>query len=123
MLDLTLVVTLVAVFASVALVSGTLTYVSLERSSPTRRRITDLLRPAAARQPAGGDVTQRHDAPSAFLKKVATFIPKSPRNMSKLQRRMAIAGLHKPYHPVLYSMAEVLSALIGLVLPLLIVGW
>ena len=42
-MDITLALTLIAVFASVALVSGSLTYVSLERSSPTRRRIQDLL--------------------------------------------------------------------------------
>jgi len=123
MFDLSLTLTLVAVFASVALISGSLTYVSLERSSPVRRRIQDLLRSPSPRPSAGGDVTQLHDAPGPFLKKVATFIPKSPKNMSKLQRRMAIAGLHKPSHAVLYSLSELVSALVGFLLPLLVIGW
>ena len=54
MFDLSLTLTLVAVFASVALISGSLTYVSLERSSPVRRRIQDLLRPASRRSAGGG---------------------------------------------------------------------
>jgi tight adherence protein C len=123
-MELTITVTLIAVFASVALITGAVTYVTLERSSPTRRRITDLLQPAAARRtPAAGAVTQLHDAPSPMLKKAATFVPKSPKSMSKLQRRMAIAGFHKPHHAVLYAFSELLGGVIGALAPLLILGW
>jgi tight adherence protein C len=119
--EITLLPALVALFTSVALVVGSLTYVSLERSSPIRRRMRDVLRPADARA-IEGDL-MRVIAPGATLKKVQRFIPKSPKEMSKLQRRLAIAGYHKPGQAVAYSIAEVAGALVGFLIPILIFGW
>ena len=122
MFDPVLTATLIAVFASVALIAGSLTYVGLERSSPTRRRIRDLLQPALRRLP-GADVTQLYDAPTAFVKKIENLIPKSPKEMNKLQRRLAAAGIHKRSTVVLYAGSELVCAALGLVIPLLAVGW
>ena len=119
--EITLLPALVALFMSVALVVGSLTYVSLERSSPIRRRMRDVLRPADART-SEGDL-MRVSAPGATLKKVQRFIPKSPKEMSKLQRRLAIAGYHKPGQAVAYSLAEIAGALVGFLIPILIFGW
>src|SRR5262245_31898180 len=121
MFEISLTYAFVALFASVALVTGSLTYVALERSSPARRRIRDLLR-AAAPGSLEGDL-MRVNAPGPALQKVQRFIPKSPKEMSKLQRRLAIAGFHKSSHAVVYSLCELGGALIGFLVPLMILGW
>lgn len=121
MAEITLLPALVALFMSVALVTGSLTYVSLQRSSPVRRRIRNLMRPAASGLPQGD--LMRVSAPGPALQKARKFIPKSPKEMTKLQRRLAIAGYHKTSHAVAYSFAELACALVGFLVPILIVGW
>jgi tight adherence protein C len=122
MFDPVLTVTLIAVFASVALIAGSLTYVSLERSSPTRRRIREFLQPALRHRP-GADVTQLHEAPTPFVKRVERLIPKSPKEMNKLQRRLALAGIHQRSHVVFFALSELAGAALGVVLPLIFLGW
>jgi hypothetical protein len=122
MLDQTLTLTLIAVFASVALIAGSLTYVTLERSSPARRRLREFLQPAA-KGAARDNVTQLYEAASPFLKKVSTLIPKSPKEMSKLQRRLAVAGIHKQSHAVVYALSEIVGGVLGVLIPILIFGW
>jgi tight adherence protein C len=122
-MEISLVLTMIAIFTSVALVAGSLTYVSLERSSPQTRRLRDLLRPRSARQGGTSDLTKLNEAPGKVLSKIGTFIPKSPKTMGKLQRRLALAGLYKGSHAVLYSLAEVVCAVTGFLVPSLIFGW
>jgi tight adherence protein C len=116
MFDISLQLTLVAVFVSVALFFGSLTYVGLERSSVVRRRIRGLQKGASSQ-----GVDHEHsiigDAPTTapIVKRITTFIPKSPKQMSKVQRRLALAGLYKPNHIALFILSEVL-------LPALIFG-
>ena len=115
MFEMNLTLTLCAVFLSVALVSGSLAYAGLERSSAVRRRIRDLQRPAAHRN-ADRAPSALEDAPGAspIVKRVTTFIPKSPKQMTRLQRRLAVAGLHKPRHLALYLIGEVALPVIAL---------
>ena len=122
-MEISLVLTMIAIFTSVALVAGSLTYVGLERSSPQTRRLRDLLRPRSGTQVGGSELTRLNEAPGKVLSKVGTFIPKSPKTMSALQRRMALAGLYKGSHPVLYSLAEIVGAVLGFVLPGLALGF
>jgi tight adherence protein C len=122
MFDPVLSVTLIAVFASVALLAGAVTHFTLERSSPAHQRLRELLKPAASRR-AAGDVTELYEAASPLLKRVSALIPKSPKEMSKLQRRMALAGIHKQSHAVLYAASELLAAALGAVIPILAMGW
>jgi len=121
-LEISLALTMIAIFASVALVAGSLTYVTIERSSPQTRRLRDLLRPRSARE-VGSDLTKLNEAPGKVLSKIGTFIPKSPKTMGKLQRRLALAGLYKGSHAVWYNLAEVGCTVLGYVVPSLIFGW
>jgi tight adherence protein C len=107
--------TLVAVFVSVALFVGSLTYVGLERSSPIRRRIRGLQRATSGGSDYENSV--QGDAPTTapVVKRVTTFIPKSPKQMSRVQRRLAMAGFYKPTHIALYILSEV-------VLPVVVFG-
>jgi tight adherence protein C len=104
--------TLVAVFVSVALFVGSLTYVGLERSSPVRRRIRGLQ--GAGSQSADHEHSALGDAPTTapIVKKVTTFIPKSPKQMSKVQRRLAMAGFYRPKHIAYYIVSEVLTPVV-----------
>jgi tight adherence protein C len=101
-------VTIAFVFMSVALVAGSLTYVGLERRSLVRRRLRDLTdspgRPERARGPAALDFSPNDDP---TVKRVTTFVPKSPKELKRLQRRLAVAGLHQPKHLALYVIGEV----------------
>ena len=104
--------TLVAVFVSVALFVGSLTYVGLERSSPVRRRIRGLR--GSGSQSADHENSALGNAPTTapIVKKVTTFIPKSPKQMSKVQRRLAMAGFYKPKHIAFYIVSEVLTPVV-----------
>jgi len=146
MFEMNLQLTLVAVFVSVALFVGSLTYVGLERSSAVRRRIRGLQRSTS--RTADHEHSALEDAATAapIVKKIRTFIPKSPKQMTRVQRRLAIAGLHKPKHIALYILSEVLvpvvafgavfltmgaggiifailAAILGYLLPGLVVEW
>jgi tight adherence protein C len=112
MFDINVQLTLVAVFVSVALFVGSLTYVGLERSSAVRKRIRGLHRGTS------GSADYEHsalgDAPTTapIVKKVTTFIPKSPKQMSKVQRRLATAGFYKPKHIATYIASEVVAPVV-----------
>jgi tight adherence protein C len=105
--DMTLTLTLLAVFLSVALLTGSVTYASLDRSSPVRRRLRALQTPSGAtalgRAPSALEGSL---AASPIVRKVTTFVPKSPKEMNRLQRRLAVAGLHKPRHLAVFVLAE-----------------
>ena len=121
-MEISLVLTMIGVFTSVALVAGSLTYVTLERTSPQSRRLRDFLRPRSAR-PETPNLTRLNEAPGRVLSKIRTFIPKSPKEMSKLQRRLALAGMYKGSDAVMYALGEFVGALVGFLLPLLFLGW
>jgi tight adherence protein C len=112
MSDFSLLVTLAAVFISVALVVGSLTYVGLERSSVVRRRLRDLSTPGGDGRrrevTTSGGTLELSMADDPAVKRVTRFVPKSPKEMKKVQRRLAVAGLHKPKHVAMYVACEVL---------------
>ena len=111
--EMNLQVALAAVFISVALFVGTLTYVTLERSSIVRRRLRALQQTPGTVADPENSALQNAALSAPIVKRVTTFIPKSPKQMSKLQRRLALAGLHKPKHIALYVLAELLTPVIA----------
>lgn len=117
-----LMVAIAAVFGTVALISGGVIALVLERRSPTRRRLSAL--GASAGTSSGVVLTAQPLAAGAdpALKKLATYIPKSPKEMTALQRKLAAAGHHGSRPIVTYCVAEVVLAVIGVVVPLLVFG-
>jgi tight adherence protein C len=120
-MDIILTLTLAAVFASVALLAGSLTYVTLDQSSQTRRRLADLLTPGLTRR-AGVDLMGKNETANPVLRKIAGFVPKSPKDMGKLRRRLAMAGLYETKHVILYGACEPLGAIAGFTVPVLVFG-
>jgi tight adherence protein C len=121
-MEISLGLTLAAVFLSVALVTGSIAYVGFERSSVVRRRIRDIARegPPAAGSPGALDQSLRDDP---LLKQIRTFIPKSPKEMTKLQRRFAMAGLHGSKHIAAYLVAEIALPILVFAAVFLAFGW
>lgn len=107
-----LMLALVAVFASVALLTGVAASTVLSRTGAGRRRLFALQQPIVQAGVAGGMLT---DAPTARDSKLSTYVPKSPKEMTRLQRRMAEAGFHG-FTPVLvYAFSEIALSVVGFV--------
>ena len=111
---------LIALFASVAVLAGAGTSALLGRSAPGRRRLFAL----------GGDAQNGLlisdplllDSPTDEQKRLAAYIPKSPKDMSRLQRRLAMAGYHGFKAALVYSIAEIALAVLGFVLVFFVAG-
>jgi len=96
--------TLSAVFMSVALVSGSLTALVLSHNAPGRKRLRNLTGP----QPATL-VKQQSLAPTIApaLQRIATLIPKSAKEMSRIQKRLAHGGYHGLTPAIVYTASEI----------------
>src|SRR5690348_8609147 len=96
-------------FGTVALLSGAgISYV-LERRSATRRRLAMMASGQGATGVLGDASLLSMDADPA-LKKLKTYVPKSPKEMNALQRKLASAGYHGVRPIVIYCAAEALLA-------------
>ena len=117
----TLVVALVAVFAAVALLSGTIGSLVMGRFAPGRRRLAALTldRPA---HPLSEDRRLSADAEPARLKPLSSLVPKSPKEMGRLRRRLARGGYYQPEAPLVFSLAELGCAVALGLAPLVILG-
>jgi tight adherence protein C len=114
-----LTIALLALFGSLALLAGTATSAMLARQSPGRRRLLDGPRARPSVLTEGRLLT---DGPTAEQQRLASFVPKSPKEMGRLQRRLATAGFHG-FTPVLvYSIAQLVGAAAGFGLLFFILG-
>src|SRR6476659_4892286 len=86
---------LVLVFVAVAIMAGLAASVVLSRSSPERRRLREMVAAGGASLVATGPVTLA-DRPDAVSQKISSFVPKSPKEMGRLQRRMVRGGFKNP---------------------------
>jgi tight adherence protein C len=100
------------VFIAVAVLTGYAAALVLAGRAPARRRLQNL---AAASEGGTDPVTTQLtlDDPDPALQRVARFIPKSPKEMSRVQKRLARGGFYGPSAAIVFSLAE-------LVLPLLV---
>jgi tight adherence protein C len=119
-MQLDLVITLVAVFATVALISGSLVSVALTNVSPERKRLRQLARPTVT---ARAETVQLADAPSPTLERLSKVLPKkSAKNASRLRRRLNAAGYEHYGAVVLYSAAQLVLPIVCGAAPLLLLG-
>jgi tight adherence protein C len=113
-----LMVAIGAVFVSIAIAAGYATLEVLQRRAPARQRLH-----AAAS--AGGAVVDLPLSASELdprLARANRYLPKSPKDMSRLQRRMARVGYRSPMAPVIYTMFEFGLPLVLLVLSIYFLG-
>jgi tight adherence protein C len=106
--------TLAAVFGSVALLTGLAISALVNREALEQRRLRNL---APFGNPTGvvSAVPSLTDTPTDLAKRLASFVPRSPKEMSRIQKRFAKAGFHGLMPVVIYSFAE-------LTLPVVVTG-
>jgi tight adherence protein C len=109
--------TLTAVFLSVALASGSAIWLVLGWSSPERRQIRRLSRDRSTLRATR--TLSLTDAPSALVKRLQQVVPKSPKEMSRLRRRLTTAGCPSALAAAVYSASE---PLLIVVFGLLVLG-
>src|SRR5438093_1560155 len=111
-------------FLAVAVASGAIAYTVLERQAPGRKRLQELgtgRRVVAA--PATPVSLSLTDRPNRVAERIASFVPKSPREMNKLRRRLVRAGYHSLTAAVVFSVAELAVPLLLAAPALVLVAW
>lgn len=107
-MSLELMLTIAGVFGSVAVLTGTGLSLVLLRDSTEKKRLRALVKPrvvavaaAVAGNPAGVADETEH-----LARRLSSFIPRSPKEMTRLQRRLARAGYHGFAPAAIYSVSE-----------------
>jgi tight adherence protein C len=111
---MSLVFTIAAVFLSVALASGSLAAFALRQSDPGRRRLKQLADRGTSSLLVDKNESMLASTLAPGLQRFAMFIPKSPQDMSRLQKRLAKAGYHGMRPLLIFTGSQfVLPALLG----------
>ncbi len=105
-MDTALLIPLVALFVSIAVVTAAGVWLVLSRYTPERRRLQELEYAGAGATTGGTGASLAAVRPDPFAKRVASFVPKSPKEMSKLERRLMRAGYPRPRAAITYSLIE-----------------
>src|SRR5438093_3617341 len=82
---------LLLIFGSVAAISGAVMTLVFRGEAPEQRRLRDVVGRRASGVVAAIPLA---DVPSELAKTLASFVPRSPKEMGRLQKRMAKAGIH-----------------------------
>jgi tight adherence protein C len=110
------ILAVIAVFASVAFIAATATSLALARNAPERRRLEQArVTPSVLLEKS----TLTSDESKA-MKRLTAFLPKSPKEMSRLKRRMVRAGIHGNMPLVAYSVGRLVCPVVFGALPLLV---
>jgi tight adherence protein C len=111
---------LVAVFVSIALVTAALASLALRWVTPEQRELRKITQ-------RGGEgllqELQLTDIPSPWVRRFQQVVPKSPKEMSRLRRRLTAAGYRGLTAAVVYGAAELLMPVLVGVAALSFVGF
>ena len=105
-------------FASVAIAIGYVTFDVLQRRAPVRRRLQDV----AGASVLAADLPLAADQLDPRLVQLNRFLPKSPKDMTRLQRRMVRAGYRGATPTLIYSVVELGVPVLLLLLCLSLLG-
>ena len=98
-----LMIAIGALFVSVAVAAGYATLEVLKRQAPARQRLHAV---AAGAGVVATDLPLSAGELDPRLARANRYLPKSPKDMSRLQRRMARVGFRSPMAPVVYTIFE-----------------
>ena len=104
-LDLLLVVG--GLFISIALVTGLVAAGVLGRAAPERRRLNEMAAAGGGTLSFNPEQVRLTEQLNPRLERIAKALPKSPKDMSLLRRRLATAGIHSFGAAVFYAACEV----------------
>src|SRR5262245_26690917 len=98
---------LTVLFFGVAVLAGLAASIVLTRSSAERRRIREMAA-AASSGLIGLRTLTLTDRPDDMAKRVSSIVPKSLKEMNRLQKRMVKAGIRHPGAAVYFAAAEII---------------
>ena len=102
-----LILAVAIVFIGVAVLTGMVASVVLARQSPERRRLREMTAAAGASSASASTLTLG-PTQDAVVKRVSAIVPKSPKEMGRLQRRLARGGYPHARAAVYFAAAEIL---------------
>lgn len=114
------VVALVALGGSLAVLSGLIAYRVLTPLTGERRRIQAVLQPAAAA--TAQLAPQLTDRVDPVWERMSRLVPKSPKDMGRLRRRMTVAGYRNARAAIIYSICELTLPVVAAGTVLLVMG-
>jgi tight adherence protein C len=106
-----LAVGILILFLGVAVLAGLAASVFLSQTSTERRRLRELVAAASGGIISVGNLTLM-DRPDGVAKRVSTFVPKSPKEMNRLQKRMVRAGIKAPGAAVYFAACEIIFPIV-----------
>jgi tight adherence protein C len=98
---------LVAVFAAVALLAGSIASLVLSRSETGRRRLQQTIAGSASASQIPELLPLTSDSVGESWEDISRLLPRSKKEMNRLRTRMLRAGITYPGAPVIYSVAEI----------------
>ena len=112
-MELSILLPIVVLFVAVAIAAGAGAWAITDPQLLQQRLSTVALKPVLT-VPTQSLVGER--LPPA-IKRVRSFVPKSPKEMNRIERRMVSAGYHGPWPATLFAIAEVVlpAAVFGLI--------
>ena len=116
-----LLLSIVGVFACVALMTGLVATLMVQRASPEQRRLRSLA--ASTNTGLVLESTQLTEIPDPFLSKLSKAMPRSPKEMNQLRRRLARAGYYELRTAILFGVAELVCPVIFGGMTLLALGF
>lgn len=119
-MPISLLIVLTAVFASVALISGSVATLALARNAPERKRLRKLTAPRPTTDRV--ETLQLAETPSLAFQRFSNMLPSSPGDLSRLRRRLASAGYHSYAAVVLYSSARIIMPVLFGIVPVIVFG-
>jgi tight adherence protein C len=99
---------LTLVFSAVALATGGVAWLVLGRLTPERRRLAALAAPGPAATAFPGTQSLQAADDELRYERFLKRVPKSPREMGRLRKRLARAGLHGAAPLAIYALSELL---------------
>jgi tight adherence protein C len=109
-----LVIAVGVVFVATAVLAGSVTAFALSRNTVARRRLEQLTSPRKSVLALALKDLTLTDTVGPTLTRVSKILPTSPKEMSRIRRRLTRAGYYSPSAPVIYASLEVgLPVLVG----------
>jgi tight adherence protein C len=109
-MTLDLIITLSAIFMFIALISGWVASTAISARAPERRRLQQLASAGGPELTLGS--MSLVDSIDPRIRRIPGILPKSPKDMNRLRRRMAAAGYHSPTAMVVYGVASLVTPIL-----------
>ena len=102
-----LLLSIVVFFLSIAFAGGAIAWLLTDAQFVQRRLATVVARPAATIQRE----SLLDERLSQAVQRVRAFVPKSPKEMNRIERTLSMAGYHGPWPTTLFALAQIVLPL------------